>query len=389
MRHAWRLTVEPVRQGVLWSLLHAPPGRVAEAVDGGLLRDEDLAEVARSLPPGRPEPRPGAEWNWRSALLDPVRERLVSRRFGESLVPSRLRSALGTTRVAEPEHSVEVAARGWAALVPWDAVIIDDAGTRLCEVSRVVCVLPAGVLGGRARRAPQLDPTWPGLCVVDPGPPTGRHASLYAAEPDRYPDALWGGLHAEDLLAPGEHSMTAHQLGGVLGQAPWSRLLYLGHIAAPAADAPAQTSLVFDLAGRDDLLSAGDWLADPARWPAPDRVALIGCGSDDAQHLETGGLSAAAVNAGATLVTTTRWVLPADGHHEGAHGTTELALAVHRAHRQPDAVAALRAWQLGRADQWRDDPSVECAPLFWGALCTYMAPPARGGTAASSPLLHR
>ena len=372
----WRLTLEPAGFDVAWSLLRASGDAPAVAVDGGLFEDaHHLAAVAESV-----RPRPvgdGQSTRWDSDLLDPALEASAAHLFGQRLLPEAVRSAVLQDRcVEDPRHEIEIAARGWVATLPWDAFAVDDDLTRLAEVVVVRSAMSPGVIAQRARTTEWGDADDPGLAIIDPGPASGHLGSIFAGESERYPALLWGpnGLAVNDLVAPGAHPMSRNDAAELLAQGGWSRLLYLGHVQAPDPDSPADAALVFERQGRPDLLSAARWLAWPERWPAPARVALIACGSDDAAYLETSGLPAAAVNAGARLVTTTRWPLPADRHDGSARGTTELMLAVHRAHRQSAPVRALRTWQVEQLERWRTRPSFESSPLLWAALSTYAVP---------------
>ena len=54
------------------------------------------------------------------------------------------------------------------------------------------------------------------------------------------------------------------------------------------------------------VLSARVWLHRPQQWPLPRRVGIIACQVDDAGYVEQTGLTLAALNAGARIVTTTR-----------------------------------------------------------------------------------
>lgn len=120
--------------------------------------------------------------------------------------------------------------------------------------------------------------------------------------------------------------------------------------------------------------TAFDWLAEPDRFPAPPRVALIACGSDDGKEIEQSGMPIAAVNAGAELVTATRWVLPVDQKLAASCPTAALAMAVDTAHAAADPLAALRRWQIDRLRNWRDRGAVTDTPLLWASLVTYLAP---------------
>ncbi|AFU00064.1 CHAT domain-containing protein [Nocardia brasiliensis] len=117
-------------------------------------------------------------------------------------------------------------------------------------------------------------------------------------------------------------------------------------------------------------------------WPMPSRVALIACeGGVDFRSAETFGLIMAALDAGAELVTTTRWVLPTDAAFRACLGllptrrpTTDLALHVDDAHNDPDPVAALTRWQRDQLRTWRDTGAVSCSPIVWAALTSTVAP---------------
>ncbi|MFE3193817.1 CHAT domain-containing protein [Nocardia sp. NPDC059240] len=117
-------------------------------------------------------------------------------------------------------------------------------------------------------------------------------------------------------------------------------------------------------------------------WRMPTRVAIIACeGGIDFRSAETFGLIMAALDAGAEVVTTTRWVLPTDAAFRrftalppARHPTTELALRVDAAHGGTDPIAALTDWQRGQLRAWRDTGDLGCTPLLWASLTTTLAP---------------
>lgn len=141
-------------------------------------------------------------------------------------------------------------------------------------------------------------------------------------------------------------------------------------------------------AGIHSLYGFDEPTAGSVLWPMPPRVALIACeGGVDFRSTETFGLVIAIIDSGAELVTTTRWPLPTDfavAHYLSvdtptARATrtgpaTELALAVDQAHRQEDAISALRQWQLSRLENWRQNGDIRNSPLFWASLMTTHAP---------------
>jgi hypothetical protein len=367
----WRLTLEPMGVHVAWSLLHAGGTAPATAVAGGVVRGtQKAAASAFAIAPQRSaDGRIDLRGN---ILVDPVLELATARLFGAGLLPLALRNGL----CEDGLHTVQIAARGWLANVPWESVSIDDrTDTRLIERAILVSAMSPGIAATRARSAPPTDPAVPGLVIVDAGPAEDSVTGESAVYPGQLPRELVGrgGLAADDVVAPGKYSMSAAAAGRTLAGQRWSRLLYLGNVVAGRPEEPAAAALVFQRHGIRDPLTAGMWLADPDRWPAPGRVALIGCGSDDARFTEASGLPVAAINAGAQLVTCTRWTLPADRLNSSSLPATRLALAVHRAHRSERPITELRAWQLERLEAWKAYPSPETSPLYWAALTTYLA----------------
>ncbi|MEV6409922.1 hypothetical protein [Kribbella sp. NPDC051718] len=368
----WRLTLEPMGAHVAWSLLHTDGTRPASAIAGGVIRDSrDAATSSLAIAPQRSAD--GQIDLSRNSLADPILERATARLLGARLLPPVLLEGLRENR----RHTVQIAARGWPATVPWEAVSVDDrTNTRLIERAVLVSAMSPGIEATRARSALPVVPAAPGLVIVDPGPAQDSLSGECAIYPGRLPAELIGpgGLAVDDVVAPGKQTMSADEAARTLTERTWSRLLYLGQLTVGSPERPEAAALVFQRHGFRDPLTAGMWLADPARWPAPARVALIGCGSDDARFTEADGLPVAAINAGAQLVTWTRWTLPADRLRSSGLPATELALAVHRAHRSESPILALRDWQLAKLEAWKADPAPETSPLYWAALTSYLAP---------------
>ncbi|TDE94903.1 CHAT domain-containing protein [Occultella glacieicola] len=172
-------------------------------------------------------------------------------------------------------------------------------------------------------------------------------------------------------------------------QAGPKRLVYVGHVTAAAADrgqaddSQLHLSCTAEVPGLAEPmrehrpLSARDLLADPQRWPMPERVALIGCESGtDARFRDPYGLVGAVVRAGATLVTGTRWPLLTEHALSSladvaGNPITDAVLAVDAAHEAPDAVAAFSAWQRERLAAWRSTHAVADSPLLWAGLVTF------------------
>jgi CHAT domain-containing protein len=368
----WRLTLEPMGAHVAWSLLHADGSSPVSAIAGGVMRDTRNA-AASSLAIAPQRSADGQVDLSRNSLADPILERATARQLGARLLPPILLEGLRDGR----RHTVQIAAGGWLANVPWEALSVDDrTNTRLIERAVLVNAMSPGIEATRSRSALPVDPAAAGLAIVDAGPAEDSVTGESAIYPGRLPAELVGpaGLAGSDVVAPGKYTMSAAEVAETLASRAWSRLLYLGQLVAGSPEQPEAAALVFQRNGIRDLLTAGMWLADAARWPAPARVALIGCGSDDARFTAASGLPVAVINAGAQLVTWTRWTLPADRLHSSELPTTELALAVHHAHRSESPIRALRDWQLEKLEAWKADPVPETSPLYWAAPTSYLAP---------------
>lgn len=326
---------------------------------------------------------------WTGALVDPGINRSLCSRLGTFLLPSPLRHALTT----ELDSTIIVAPSPALAAVPWELLIVDDADTRVIERATVLAgISPAYLVNlprsERLRRRGVLR-------IIDP---TGRrtagsHSSIY---PEGAPRTWIERTRSDgDRMSDPETGCTAHELGDLLGKHP-RRLVYLGHVSTDEERVPTRSALELATPHSGDArkgtgthrLTAHTWLSAPGRWPAPPRVALVACQSDDAGFDEQAGLAFAAIHAGARLITTTRWSLPTDAS-EGLvasretplqAATTSLAVAVDDAHDTADPVSSLRAWQLDQLRRWRtaaDDSARRAhAPLLWAALSTYRIPSA-------------
>jgi len=371
----WWLAAEPLGgDDVAWALTKVsgdtPPTGPADA---GLL--SGLGEVRALAEPARPS---GDADLWGGLLTDLARERELATRLGAALLPDLLREGLLGVDADRPD-TVTIAVRGWLARVPWDCLALDRRGTRLLECARVLGGLAATLHVGRSR-LPDDGADGRPVRVVDPGPSMigdGRAGQpvwrlIY---PDGPPDEWRTNLDGAERIVPSSGSgLTAERLGALLRSGRPARLTYFGHAVAGTDEAPAAAALVLtDDAGDPRLFTAFDWLADPDGFPAPPRVAVIGCGSDDSAVAEQSGLPIAAINAGAALVTATRWVLPLDPD-PATRPTTALATAVDRAHGTAHPIDALRAWQLERLRHWRDRGELVDTPLLWSSLVSYLAP---------------
>lgn len=341
----WRLTMEPCGALVAWALVRVdeehPEGRVSAGLIEDAVRLRDLALRLADLH-GTP-------------MADPISEANAARELGLGLIPSALRHDL-----RETVGWLTVCVRGWLARVPWSSLALDWDGTRVVERCVVLGGLAPGLAEGVAD-APRSTGGQGCLWVVDPGPPDGAWPPLF---PSGYPDPLRAAAARGDVLAPDGLGLDADALAALLASRSWAQFAYLGHVAA-SPTSPAAGGLV--LSGRDaaSVFTAHAWLREPHRWPSPPRVALLGCGSDDAAPFEQVGLATAALRAGASMVTTTRWSLP------NTPGTTALLPAVTSAHATDDPHVALRRWQLGELERWRRTAAADASPLLWAALVTY------------------
>ncbi|MGW1273206.1 hypothetical protein ACWD5A_31950, partial [Streptomyces sp. NPDC002491] len=213
---------------------------------------------------------------------------------------------------------------------------------------------------------------------------------------------LEAGPVAPSVAAPAEAfrrtDLDRDWLSGVL-RGGARRLLYVGHVSGAPVEGgqsedgtlhlccgPRTTGLTEPvrthrpLSAKDLLLGTLPLRADGepgARiWPAPPRVALIGCESGgDLRFTESFGLATAMIHNGAELVTATRWTLPTSlafhrlaGRSESVRPLTEAVIAVDTAHESPDPVALLARWQRERLDRWRTEGGIEHSPLLWAAM---------------------
>ncbi|MGN2641199.1 CHAT domain-containing protein [Nocardia takedensis] len=366
-------------------------------------------------------------------FTDVARERELSRALTEAVFPAALRA--GIRRRAEAGVRVRVR---WTpsprlARIPWELLCVHD-DVRLLEVADSLLEPPSAVHAGR----PCLPDPWevardrPPLFVIDPKVPR-RSAELFALKsalepPDTRPFATRldeyvqaGRLGVGEASAGLRPRLTRVGLSKAL-RTPRSRLFYFGHVSSSDAEPGSAAIHLSDTAetwgmaaplreiGDDgrarettqdhrplaavDLLlgtssaDAAVWKTyghDEAKygyelWPMPPRVAMIACeGGADYRAAETFGLVVAMVNAGAGLVTTTRWTLPTDAAfraagHTDIHPTGDLALRVDAAHEGADPLGELAAWQRDRLRRWRATGDPACTPLVWAALTHTIAP---------------
>jgi hypothetical protein len=362
---AWWLSIEPLGDDAVWALTRVADGQPPDGpVGAGLLPGigfvRDLVESAM----------PTAETVQVEPLSGPLIERSaelhLATTVGRVLLPYALRKEL-VNAAAGQQHTVSVAVRGWLANVPWDALALDDDGDlRLVERATVLAGLAATVHVGRAR-LPDLGATGPVVRIVDPGPESKPRLCPLGAD-------LFYELCVGDEDVHGR-PFGSDELASVLTTGRPARLLYYGHACSGTPEAPAAAALLLSNPAMELAeFTAFDWLAEPDRFPAPPRVALIACGTDDGKQIEQSGMPIAAVNAGAELVTATRWILPVDPELAMSCPTAALAAAVDEAHAEADPIAALRRWQIERLRNWRERGEVADTPLLWASLVSYLAP---------------
>lgn len=299
------------------------------------------------------------------------------------------------------------------ARVPWETLVLSDS-RRLIEAAEIVLDPPTVLYARRSRIAPEwtrgLD--YQALHVIDPQLANAARQVLSEEGEDCFAEHLAeqrrGGVQPgyAYALEPGAR-VTRALLSAALRSNP-SRFFYFGHVSSDP-DEPGTAALHLSDRASDhqrlttkktgnlplsavDLL-LGTMLCDDASewdkygadakqlghliWPMPSRVALVACeGGVDFRSSETFGLVIAMLDAGAELVTTTRWPLPTDrafhdaGVSETVLPTTEMAIRIDLAHDAWDPVADLRAWQLEQLNCWTSESRTELrySPVTWAAL---------------------
>jgi len=394
--------------------------------------DHVLTELRAALPTELPgeSVADGIERMRTGAFSSPAKERALSSRLSDLLMPPDLvRELLAEATATGSPVLVRMLPAPSHAHVPWELLLLradgpdgatGTAARRLAEVADVVADPPAGVHAGRAR----LPEPWsdqvaarPSIHVLDPAP-ARRRLGLVLSPAQR--DAF--AARHPDARAVTARTVTRADLSAHLRDDPSpSRLFYVGHVVGLPSH-PGTTSLllsdddraygVLPAVGGNRLFSALDalegtlfaaqrvtdedgvvWptgrrevLGGAQIWPMPPRVALIACASGgDLGHLEPFGLAIAFINAGAEIVTASRWALPTDRAFREKDSFRpdidpqplfDMAVAVDDAHATADPVATLAAWQRARIAAWDadDDAPIALSPVTWGALTTFAAP---------------
>ncbi|WP_371649383.1 MULTISPECIES: CHAT domain-containing protein [unclassified Streptomyces] len=384
--------------------------------------DRAVRELAAALP-GSGE---GAEGMRRAfalgALADPGREHRLARVLAEALWPQGLTEQIRQVAARAGRPLVRIQPSPRVAQVPWELLAVDDEA-RLIDLADVVTTAPASLRrqapAVRPEPEPQLDAdsdmdagTDAVVLVLDPRIPGFRAESALGSvlgPPGSDPELLSFVQSRVDAGSAVPSVATAAQalrrtdldrdwLSGVLRKGA-RRLLYVGHVSgAPIEGGQSEDGALHlscgtgttglaeplrthrPLSAKDLLLGTLPLRADGepgARiWPAPPRVALIGCESGgDLRFAESFGLATAMIHNGAELVTATRWVLPTSfafhrlaGLPESVRPLSEAIIAVDAAHEHPDPVHRLGRWQREQLDHWRAGGRIEHSPLLWAAM---------------------
>ncbi|SER11597.1 CHAT domain-containing protein [Streptomyces sp. yr375] len=391
---------------------------------------DEVDAAVRALVDALPGAGGGAEGMGRAfesgALADHRTERRLARLLAEALWPEGLTAQIRQVSARAGRPLVRIQPSPRVAQIPWELLAVDDAtDVRLIDLADVVTTAPASLRRQQPTTSPTpdtdtgrrkgkgegrgtdavvlvLDPRVPGFRADSPlgsvlGPP-GSDPELLSFVRSR----LDAGDAVPSVATPAEAlrrtDLDREWLGGVLREGA-RRLLYVGHVSgAPVESGQSEDGTLHlccgpgtsglaeplrthrPLSAKDLLLGTLPLRADGepgARiWPAPPRVALIGCESGgDLRFAESFGLATAMLHNGAELVTATRWTLPTSlafhrlaGLPETVRPLTEAIIAVDTAHEHHDPVSRLARWQRGQLDRWRADGRIEHSPLLWAAM---------------------
>lgn len=358
-------------------------------------------------------------------------ELAFSRELGRAVLPVALAAEIVAASRGGRRVLLRVLPSPSCARIPWELlpVLVDGEERRLVELADIATDPPVGLHAER---------------TGTPGEWTAQHAAApvaYVIDPKTttqgaiFESTQLDALHrrrGDRAAPPPGGSVTRQQLSAMLRAQPApSRLLYVGHVAS-SAEQPGATSMMLSdsarafgvvraIGGADRPFSAFDLVEGTLRaedrlaaltappesiaegsvqwptgapsresgaaiWPMPPRVALIACNSGgDLANPEPFGLALALLNAGAGLVTATRWTLPTDRAFRRDDALAagdpqpllELALAVNARQAGADPVAEIAAWQRDQLAAWQrtaQHPDVSRSPLLWAAVTTYLGP---------------
>ncbi|MFE3546462.1 CHAT domain-containing protein [Nocardia sp. NPDC059177] len=378
-----------------------------------LPRDE-VREVLHQLTAAVPDPGHPNELRrsmTTGALVDPVAEHELAQELSRTLLPYGLAVQLYELwqRGIRPHLRIQPSPR--LAQVPWE-IIAPDPEIRLLDIADVSLLAPVSVVHAEGRITHRWNETreLPVVAVLDPRVPGFRADSELGSVLGRPSSEMVVAQHfsgydgrlvpaVDDPVELFRRTDTDRTWLSEVLRAGASRLVYVGHVTAPAPESGESEHAELHLSCTAETrgfampnrthrpLSAKDLLLgthtiDPAPvagrelWPMPSRVALIACESGgDLRFTEALGLTTAALAAGAELVTATRWPLPTDHAFHTMTPTTGHPLqaaicAVDTAHDSPTPIPALLAWQRSRLSAWQSDPTPENSPLLWAAFAT-------------------
>ena len=395
---------------------------------------DEVDRAVRALAAALPGPGAAAEGMRQAfasgAMTDPHNEHALARELAEAVWPEGLTAQIRQVSARAGRPLVRIQPSPRVAQVPWELLAVDaESDVRLIDLADVVttaptslrrpdpgpCPSPARDAGVHRDSAASpdtdtdtdtvvlvLDPRIPGFRADSPlgsvlGPP-GSDPELLAFVQSR----LDAGAVVPSVATPAEAfrrtDLDRDWLSGALRKGA-RRLMYVGHVSGAPVEGgqsedgtlhlccgPGTTGLAETvrthrpLSAKDLLLGTLPLRADGepgARiWPAPPRVALIGCESGgDLRFAESFGLASAMLHNGAELVTATRWVLPTSfafhrlaGLPESVRPLSAAVVAVDTAHEDQDPVARLGRWQREQLDHWRSDGRIEHSPLLWAAM---------------------
>ncbi|WP_327111617.1 CHAT domain-containing protein [Streptomyces sp. NBC_01341] len=374
---------------------------------------EEVDQAVRSL--GRALPARGADGMKQAlvsgAMADRTAERRLARHLAGALWPEGLTAQIRhvSARAGRPLVRIQPSPR--VAQVPWELLAVGDEDERLIDLADVVTIAPASLRRHRRAARPAadadavvlvLDPRVPGFRADSPlgsvlGPP-GEDPRLLSLVRDR----LGAGATVPRVSDPAQAFRRTDQdrnwLSGALREGA-RRLMYVGHVSG----APVESGRSEDGALHLCCGTGATGLADPVRthrplsakdlllgtlplradgepgaliWPAPPRVALIGCESGgEFRFAESFGLATAMIHNGAELVTATRWALPTSfafhrlaGLPAGVRPLSDVVVAVDTAHEHSDPVGRLGRWQREQLGRWRAGGRIEHSPLLWAAV---------------------
>ncbi|MFF0078783.1 hypothetical protein ACFYR1_03510 [Streptomyces canus] len=381
---------------------------------------DEVDRAVRALAAALPGPGTAAEGMRHAfasgAMTDPRDEHALARELAEAMWPEGLTAQIRQVLARAGRPLVRIQPSPRVAQVPWELLAVDaESDVRLMDLADVVTTAPTSLRRPDPKPSPRpaldtdtdtvvlvLDPRIPGFRADSPlgsvlGPP-GSDPELLAFVQNR----LDAGAVVPSVATPAEvfrrTDLDRDWLSGALRKGA-RRLLYVGHVSGAPVEGgqsedgtlhlccgPGTAGLVEavrthrPLSAKDLLLGTLPLRADGEPggriWPAPPRVALIGCESGgDLRFAESFGLATAMLHNGAELVTATRWVLPTSfafhrlaGLPESVRPLSAAVVAVDTAHEDQDPVARLGRWQREQLDHWRADGRIEHSPLVWAAM---------------------